>query len=291
MKVIRMADTETYMGFCRATTVGFVLLLAVGFGASATSVESSRDMTCKIPEPDADELGKDPRIQALSGKLAANAGDRESLKARSEIYALKGAYTLALADLNAAVDLGAASSEILNDRCYVRAVLDDLTGAAQDCDESLRLDSSDADAFDSRGFLRLKSGEFQAAIADFDAALRLDPKQASSLYGRGIAKIRIGDSTAGEVDLHAGMYLNGVVGNELASRGIPDPHPEWGLEGVVHISEDGIVTVANGVEINGMIADTRQEYRPGDDRYEEVVRHLCGLQPRDQKSFRPWRHY
>ncbi len=248
-------------------------------------------MMCKIPEPGADELAKDPRIKTVNDKLATDPQDRESLEAAARLYAAKHAYGLALANYNAAIRLGSAGPEIFNDRCYVRAVLDDLAGAAQDCDEALRLDPGSSDALDSRGFVRLKSGQLEAAIADFDATLKISPKAAASLYARGIAKLGLGDSAGGEADLQAGMALDGLIGNELASLGVPDPHPERGLQGVVHISEKGVVTVADAVQVGDAIADLRQDYDPGDAGYDEVVRHLCGLKPGDQKLFRPWHHY
>jgi tetratricopeptide (TPR) repeat protein len=247
------------------------------------------DMMCKVPEPGAEELSKDPRLKTLNARLAENPDDREALERRSQLYGYKGANTLALADLDAAIRLGAGGSDILNDRCFSRAVLDDLSGAARDCDEALRLEPNSANTLDSRGFVRLKSGQLESAIADFDAALKIDPKLAASFYARGIAKLHLGDSAGGEEDLHAGMNLDSLIGNELASLGIPDPHPEWGLSGVVHISETGEVTIANGYEINGAIADTRQSHKPGDDGYDALVRHLCGLKPGDQKFFRPYK--
>jgi tetratricopeptide (TPR) repeat protein len=254
-----------------------------------TRPQGPPDMMCKIPEPGADELLKYPRLKALNDKLTANPDDREALNARAKFYGSKDAHTLALADYDAAIRLGAGGSDILNDRCYTRAVLDDLPGAALDCEEALRLDPNDANILDSRGFVRLKSGQLENAIADFDAALKINPKLAGSFYARGIAKSRLGALVESEADLHAGMALDSRIGNELASLGVPDPHPEWGLRGVVHISDEGVVTVANAYEINGAIADTRQDYKPGDADYDEVVRHLCGLKPGDQRFFRPWR--
>jgi hypothetical protein len=247
------------------------------------------DMMCKVPEPGAEELSKDPRLNTLNAGLAENPDDREALERRGQLYGYKGAFTLALADLDAAIRLGAGGSDIFNNRCFLRAVLDDLPGAARDCDEALRLEPNSANTLDSRGFVRLKSGHLESAVADFDAALKIDPKLAASFYARGIAKLRLGDSAGGEEDLHAGMNLDSLIGNELASFGIPDPHPEWGLSGVVHISEAGEITTANGYEINGAIADTRQSHNPGDHGYDALVRHLCGLKPGDQKFFRPYK--
>ena len=254
-----------------------------------TRPQGPPDMMCKIPEPGADELLTYPRLKALNDKLTANPDDREALEARAKFYGSKDAHTLALADYDAAIRLGAGGSAILNDRCYTRAILDDLPGAALDCEQALRLDSNDANILDSRGFVRLKSGQLENAIADFDAALKINPRLAGSFYARGIAKSRLGALVEGEADLHAGMALDSRIGNELARFGVPDPHPEWGLRGVVHISDEGVVTVADAFEINGAIADTRQDYKPGDAEYDEVVRHLCGLKPGDQKLFRPWR--
>jgi tetratricopeptide (TPR) repeat protein len=247
------------------------------------------DMMCKVPEPGTDELLKDARIKAQNDKLKENSQDREALEMRGKIYADKRAYTLALADFDAAIRLGSNEVEIFNDRCFVRGVLGDLTGAAQDCEGALRLKPNQANILDTRGFVRLKSGQMERAIEDFDSALKIDPKLVDSLYARGIAKIRIGDTAGGEADLHAARDRDSLVGNTLAEIGVPDPHPEWGLSGVVHISKEGEVTISNGFEINGTFYDTRKEYKPGDAGYQELLRHLCGLKPGEQKFFRPWR--
>src|SRR4051812_3498056 len=124
------------------------------------------DMMCKVPEPGTDELLKDARIKAENDRLKENPQDREALEFRGMIYADKRAYTLALADFDAAIRLGSDEARIFNDRCYVRGVLGDLTGAAQDCEEALRLKPNEANILDSRGFVRLKSGELDRAIED-----------------------------------------------------------------------------------------------------------------------------
>ena len=246
------------------------------------------DMTCRIEEPTVDELARDPRIKSASDALALRPDDRDARNRRAQLYGFKGAYGAALTDFNALIAQGQRDAETYNDRCFVRTVLGDLPAALADCDAAVRQKPNLANARDSRGLARLKNGAFAAAIEDFDVALRLDPKLASTLYARGIAKQRSGLAAEGEADLRAAMNIDSLAGNEVASYGIADPHPEWGLRGVVHFSGDNVV-IADGDEMpDGSIADSRTTYTPGDPRFAEVVRHLCGLKAGEQKLFRPW---
>jgi tetratricopeptide (TPR) repeat protein len=272
------------------TSIAGVAFADPANGPPQAAISRPHDMTCKIPEPDAQELAKEPRIAKYSARLAADPADRDALAKRASVYASIDANRLALADYNALIERGEASAENFNDRCYLRIVLDDMPAAIEDCDQALLLKPDYADAYDTRGMARLKNGQPQAAIEDFDAALKLNPRLSTSLYARGIAKQQIGAVAEAESDMHDGMLYNSYAGNEVAIYGIVDPHSERGLSGVVHIDQKGEITVANGYELpNGSIADSRTYYKPGEPRYEETVRHLCGLKPGEQKLFRPWR--
>jgi tetratricopeptide (TPR) repeat protein len=287
-----IASRVAILSFWLASFAGAALADSAGGPSQPATSALSRphDMTCRVPEPGAQELAKEPRVQKYSEQLAADPGNPDALWNRGLVYLAIGADRLALADLNALIGRGGAIAEDYNNRCYARIRLDDVSGAIEDCDRALAMKPDFADAYDTRGLARLKSGQPQAAIEDFDAALKLNPRLGTSLYARGIAKQQIGAAADAESDMDDGMLYNGNAGNEVASYGIDDPHSERGLNGVVHISEKGVITVANGYRgPDGSIADTMTAYEPGEPGYEEVVRHLCGLQPGDQKLFRTWR--
>ncbi len=117
---------------------------------------------------------------------------------RGQVYASKGAYSLAIKDFDDAIRLNPKDVEALNNRCWTRTVIGDLQSALKDCNEALRLRPNFVDALDSRGLVNLKSGMTKNAIADFDAALKINPRLTSSLYGRGLAKQRNGAISEGE---------------------------------------------------------------------------------------------
>ncbi|MGY4347623.1 hypothetical protein ACVWXM_004090 [Bradyrhizobium sp. GM7.3] len=140
--------------------------------------------------PSAAALAEDPTIKGLTAKIAANPDDVNALYRRGQVYASKGAYSLAIKDFDETLRINPKDVEALNNRCWTRTVVGDLQGALKDCNEALRLRPNFVDALDSRGLVNLKSGAVKNAIADFEAALRINPRLTSSLFGRGIAKQR-----------------------------------------------------------------------------------------------------
>src|SRR6516164_9521765 len=133
-------------------------------------------------------LADDPIIKSLSARIAENPDDAGALYRRGQVYASKGAYSLAIKDFDDTIRLNPKDVEAYNNRCWTRTVVGDLQSALRDCNEALRLRPNFVDALDSRGLLNLKNGQNKNAIADFDAALKINPRLTSSLYGRGLAE-------------------------------------------------------------------------------------------------------
>jgi hypothetical protein len=165
-------------------------------------------------------LAKDPTIMNLTAKLADNPDDGNALYRRGQVYASKGAYSLAISDFTDSLRINPKDVEAYNNRCWARTVIGDLQAALKDCNEALRLRPSFVDALDSRGLLNLKSGQARNAIADFDAALRINPRLTSSLYGRGLAKQRNGAVSEGELDIANAKAMDPNIVKEYASYGV-----------------------------------------------------------------------
>jgi tetratricopeptide (TPR) repeat protein len=165
-------------------------------------------------------LADDPTIKSLTDKLNANPDDASALYRRGQVYASKGAYSLAIKDFDDTLRLNAKDVEALNNRCWARAVVGDLQSALKDCNEALRLRPNFVDALDSRGLVNLKSGLTKNAITDFDAALRINPRLSSSLYGRGLAKQRNGSISEGNVDIANAKAMDPNVVQEFDSYGV-----------------------------------------------------------------------
>lgn len=170
--------------------------------------------------PSAAVLAEDPTIKGLTAKIAANPEDVNALYRRGQVYASKGAYSLAIRDFDETLRINAKDVEALNNRCWTRTVVGDLQAALKDCNEALRLRPNFVDALDSRGLVNLKSGAMKNAIADFDAALKINPRLTSSLFGRGLAKQRNGSAQDGAVDIANAKAMDPNIVQEFASYGV-----------------------------------------------------------------------
>ncbi|PSO13987.1 caspase family protein [Bradyrhizobium sp. MOS003] len=170
--------------------------------------------------PSAAALADDPTIKSLTTKIAANPDDVNALYRRGQVYASKGAYSLAIKDFDDTLRINTKDVEALNNRCWTRTVVGDLQGALKDCNEALRLRPNFVDALDSRGLVNLKSGAVKNAIADFDAALKINPRLTSSLYGRGLAKQRNGSAQEGALDIANAKAMDPNIVQEFASYGV-----------------------------------------------------------------------
>ena len=171
----------------------------------------------ETPPPSFDD---DPVIKNLNRRLAENPDDASALYRRGQVYASKGAYSLAIKDFDDSIRLNPKDVEAYNNRCWTRTVIGDLQSALRDCNEALRLRPNFVDALDSRGLVNLKSGLAKNAIADFDAALKINPRLTSSLYGRGLAKQRNGAVAEGEVDIANAKAMDPNIVREFASYGV-----------------------------------------------------------------------
>ncbi len=165
-------------------------------------------------------LADDPTIKSLTEKISANPDDANALYRRGQVYASKGAYSLAIRDFDDTIRLNSKDVEALNNRCWARAVIGDLQAALKDCNEALRLRPNFVDALDSRGLVNLKNGLTKNAITDFDAALRINPRLTSSLYGRGLAKQRSGSISEGNLDIANAKAMDPNIIQEFESYGV-----------------------------------------------------------------------
>ena len=170
--------------------------------------------------PTQPSLADDPTIKSLSAKIADNPDDAGALYRRGQVYASKGAYSLAIKDFDDTIRLNPKDVEAYNNRCWARSVIGDLQSALRDCNEALRLRPNFVDALDSRGLVNLKSGSTKNAIADFDAALKINPRLTSSLYGRGLARQRSGAISEGEVDINNAKAMDPNIVKEFAGYGV-----------------------------------------------------------------------
>jgi Flp pilus assembly protein TadD len=231
LAVTRASRSEQVPWISSSLAEGFSFLPA---STPNTAGPAVRPVEALIPPPDkpADQnegkkdgttaiaLADDPTIKSLTAKLAENPDDQSALYRRGQVYASKGAYSLAIKDFDDTIRLNPKDVEALNHRCWARAVIGELQAALKDCNEALRLRPSFVDALGSRGLVNLKNGQVKNAIVDFDDALKINPRLTSSLYGRGLAKQRNGATAEGDLDIANAKAMDPNIVKEFASYGV-----------------------------------------------------------------------
>ena len=173
-----------------------------------------------IVPPSLDELAKDRVISELNRRIAANRNDKVAYYKRGQVYASKGAFSVAIKDFNEVIGNKSVDVEAYNNRCFANAAGGDLQLGLKDCNEALRLRPGFVDALDSRGLVYLKLGRNEEAIADYSAALEASPRQVSSLFGRGVAKKRT--KADGAADLTLAKSLDPDIAKEFAKYGVSE---------------------------------------------------------------------
>lgn len=173
-----------------------------------------------IVPPSLSELAKDQVISELNRRIAANRNDKVAYYKRGQVYAAKGAFSLATKDFDEVIGNKSVDVEAYNNRCWANAAGGDLQLGLKDCNEALRLRPGFVDALDSRGLIYLKLGRNEEAIVDYSAALEASPRQVSSLFGRGIAKKR--SKADGAADLSLAKSLDPDIAKEFAKYGVSE---------------------------------------------------------------------
>jgi hypothetical protein len=174
-------------------------------------------------QPSAEEIANDPKIGEYTRRIQADSGDRLAYYKRGQLYAIKGAYKLAVADFDQAIKLNVKDAEAYNNRCWTRAATDDLLNALRDCDEALRIKPDLYDALDSRGLVNLKLGRYPEAISDYNQSIEKNPHSSSSLFGRGLATRFSGQDGTAEIEQAKGMDRN--IATEFAGYGVNECKP------------------------------------------------------------------
>jgi tetratricopeptide (TPR) repeat protein len=170
--------------------------------------------------PSLSELAKDRVIDELNRRISVNRNDKAAYYKRGQVYAAKGAFSLAIKDFDEVIGSNPKDVEAYNNRCWTNAAGGDLQLGLKDCNEALRLRPGFVDALDSRGLIYLKLGRNEDAVADYSAALETSPRQVSSLFGRGIAKKR--SKADGAADLSLAKSLDPDIAKEFAKYGVSE---------------------------------------------------------------------
>ena len=114
-------------------------------------------------------------------------------EARAMVYNAMGAYELAEADLDKAIELFPGRSGTYLNRAVTRYNRENLTGAMSDFDMAIYVDSTSLVAHYNRGLLRMEVGDNNRAIEDFNMVLGVDPDNTMARFNRGLLRSVVGD--------------------------------------------------------------------------------------------------
>jgi tetratricopeptide (TPR) repeat protein len=126
-----------------------------------------------------------------------------------------GEYSLAIADLDRAIELDPKIADAYTQRAFAyqqgklnissQQILDDLNRA-------IELDTNTALPYILRGNELEKRNDHDAAIADYDKALRLNPRSYNALANRALSKMSIGKPDEASRDIRKALDLNPPAG-------------------------------------------------------------------------------
>lgn len=159
-------------------------------------------------------------VAALNRAIATDPKNSDALLVRGQMFDRQGKKREALADYDAANDVGGWNAESLNSACWIRAadLKIEFDKALRDCNRAVSSAPKEPNYLDSRGMVNLRIEEYGDAYKDYDAALKLNPKIASSLYGRAVAAMAMGKP--GDADIAAAKAIDPKVAENYAARGL-----------------------------------------------------------------------
>lgn len=121
------------------------------------------------------------RAEAVAtAALALRPADMELYIDRAQARAQLGDFTLAVADLDAALDMNSGRPDVLAMRASAKRYLDDVAGALADAERAVALDPGHPEALLERGNLRRLEGDTAGARADWLQVLSVAPDTAAA---------------------------------------------------------------------------------------------------------------
>jgi tetratricopeptide (TPR) repeat protein len=152
------------------------------------------------------------QIDRLSAEMRRLGPSPERLRERAELHRRHGEFTAALADLDAAAQLGAADAVRL-DRARVLCDAGRLVEALPEIERTLAATNPPPEAWVLRARCRAASGEMAGAIADYTTAIERLPHPGPDLY---LARARLQAAQGNFSEAVRGLD-EGVGTNDIAS--------------------------------------------------------------------------
>jgi tetratricopeptide (TPR) repeat protein len=170
---------------------------------------------CAALPPALQPAGEQPHVQAswtptLELPTATPAPSFEELLILGQDAGNEGNWTGAIAYLDQAISINAASAQGFYLRGGVYFASGDLEHALADYDAAIALDPALSSAYQSRGLVYAQQGNTDQALADISKAIELAPSFALAYRNRAEIQMSLNNNTAASFDLKA--YL-GLVPN------------------------------------------------------------------------------
>jgi tetratricopeptide (TPR) repeat protein len=140
---------------------------------------------------------------------------------RGTAYLSRGAYALAIADFDRAIEYSSDNAQVYSARAAAYAATGDGRKALADFDEAIRIDPTSGNAFLGRGNVHERAREYDQAIADYDEALKLKPDDAHALdnrcFTKAVANVQLDSALA---DCQQSLKLRPGDGGTLGNLGL-----------------------------------------------------------------------
>lgn len=105
---------------------------------------------------------------------------------RGKIYAGLGENSRAIEDFTTAIKMNPKHEKSFLERGIVQSKQGQLTQALEDFNAALMLDPNDAGAYNNRGIVYKKMGQWEQALKEYDRAIAINPRSAHTYINRGI---------------------------------------------------------------------------------------------------------
>jgi len=161
---------------------------------------------------------KDDALAPIEQHLEAADEDKPDWEAaKAELLARAGDADGAVAAIDKAIAVKAASAQFLNARCWIKATLVvQLDSALQDCTRAIELTENNTNALDSRALVYFRQNKLSEALADVDAALDRNPMQSGSLYLRAAIERKMGKADSADKDAAFARLISPRIEEEYA---------------------------------------------------------------------------
>lgn len=206
-----------------------VSLLALSAGAAHAAFWNQDEKTCA--SRDAPDLAVVACTSRIKNVFVPRGAKSAAYNNRALAHVKKGEFDLAMADLNNAIALNAASSEAFYNR---GVVFNDGLGmparAIQDFNQAIALRAAAVvkppavakkdfpQALNYRGLAYEGLGQYDQAVKDFSEVLRLNPKFSPALANRGLAYAKLRRYPAALTDLNGALKADSTVPSRWAAR-------------------------------------------------------------------------